>query len=574
MARRILPHTTSDALVNALLAVGEVVVNDTTGRVHIGDGATLGGLVVGADLSEAAGDEAAARVFTDLGDPTKGTSLVSFLLAGASARAVALAERLSQTIYLWDWLSDAQRASIKSGAPTAIGVEAQRAINFCQGKLANPGGAVGGYELVLPSGRLLIDQPLVYDVRKTSDIKDDADTRRLTIRGAGSALTLLYYNGDPSKPFLTVEGNNSGNGHDLYFLAQGFRLRRDFSGRGQGIGMRLFNVADVDLRDVHVDGWNVGMDIEGVLGFTAYNLFVLGNNGGLNARLGSGFTRPNLFQFIGGKFSGNSVFAAQITAGANISFIGTRFEGNGAGNNVDGEPNKDNQFVVTLINAPEEGGSWADFFNCYFENNNVTAEVSFTSSTSMNAVASFRSCTFQRVSNTRNPVFHTDMYMGGTGRLKLLFDSVAWRSLNGRTPNPAFHSWRNQSPTRVEVTMINCFLEVPVEGPDTGGAVVQGMRKVVLDVAVAADGSWNSDPLQSPNVKQVNHTAGTGKYTILWNYPPEVLANLRVIPRLDGSVGYAAKTFVGGSGIDITTYNTAGAVTDLSFTVEAYEQRV
>lgn len=52
MARRILPHAPSTAIATALLAMGEVVVDETLGELRVGDGATPGGLSPIAGLSK------------------------------------------------------------------------------------------------------------------------------------------------------------------------------------------------------------------------------------------------------------------------------------------------------------------------------------------------------------------------------------------------------------------------------------------------------------------------------------------------------------------------------------------
>lgn len=68
MARRILPHAPTNSLTNALLAMGEVVIDETTGGIRIGDGSTLGGKLAGeasalAVAASLAASDGATRVF-------------------------------------------------------------------------------------------------------------------------------------------------------------------------------------------------------------------------------------------------------------------------------------------------------------------------------------------------------------------------------------------------------------------------------------------------------------------------------------------------------------------------------
>lgn len=128
MARRILPHSTSTAILPALLAVGEIVVNDTTGNLHVGDGSTLGGIVVGASQSAAALSTLASA---------SGTEKIGFKAAGTGSLARLLSEKLGETLSVKDFGAIGTVVSIDD---TAAIVAADLAASLVGKKLFFPAG--------------------------------------------------------------------------------------------------------------------------------------------------------------------------------------------------------------------------------------------------------------------------------------------------------------------------------------------------------------------------------------------------------------------------------------------------
>lgn len=100
MARRILPHAPSAALQDALLAMGEIVVDETTGDIRIGDGATLGGNPAGKMLKQSLSSSTAALAIGTADGPLQDVlnGKAPFLLTPPAAQVGAVIQTIVQAI--------------------------------------------------------------------------------------------------------------------------------------------------------------------------------------------------------------------------------------------------------------------------------------------------------------------------------------------------------------------------------------------------------------------------------------------------------------------------------------------
>lgn len=513
------------------------------------------------------GNDPALR--TDLASPLGGSKLAAYILESIAAQPRVLSEKISERVSLWDALTPAMRADVKNGNASVNCSPAWNAIaNYASGG-ENAGNATGGMDLIVNPGRYLFTDPIKNTYRVDAGIVDDGDLRRMNVRGAGSANTFFFYGGDPSKPFYTVAGNNNGDGRDLYHVISGIRFRRNFGGRGQGTGVKLLNIANIHWHDVHVDGWNVGIDAQGVLGWSSFLLYILGNNAGLSAALGAGFTRPNAWQFVGGAISGNGVTGATFVDASNVGFLGTRLEANGAGE-YGNEPNKVNQFVILMSGAPAEGGSWLSLDNVYAENNNVETEVSLSTASINSGVVGIRNCTFQRISNSRNPNRHLDFYAGGAGRIHVHLDTVAFREIGGYNPaatqNLNHRPWRNQT-FNTRVTVTNVLYENMARQPETNKvpAVGDGYSQLLARGSVSAAGAMLDDSDWNCTVSRI----AAGQYRVAYRIKPR---SARVVPHvtLENNFGRGSYANQSVNSVDILTADSGGTQADAAFSFSVY----
>jgi hypothetical protein len=137
---------------------------------------------------------------------TLGASLIGFTMDGVGAVKSSLQDRARQTVLLWDYLSDAQRADVAAGAGAIDCTAAlQAAIDFGAGlRTAVNGYARGGVVVVLPQGAIKITQI----VRKNG----------VSLVGAGRYKTLLLMSQNGGKGFRCAAADTQLAAGIVYYL--------------------------------------------------------------------------------------------------------------------------------------------------------------------------------------------------------------------------------------------------------------------------------------------------------------------------------------------------------------------
>jgi hypothetical protein len=320
--------------------------------------------------------------------------LASSGLLASCARATTSPEPLN----LWNFLSPEMRADVVAGTLRVdCGQALQRALDAASG--ATGTSLQSGARLRIPAGRYLIETPVRIASRRTMNIVDDRDLRRPTIEGDGQANTELYIRTSGSQPACSIGGNSfeRREGTHLYLSFRGLRLQRDLDTTGTGIGIDIREAAFLHFEDVHVAGFGTGLRGRDVLRGQFVNSYFLGGQIGLDLQPVR-YSNPNLIRFSHCSFGGNQVAGAVIHGAANVSFDSCSFEGIGSDRTA--------SHALLLRDGPAEGGSAIRIENCYFENNQVAADVMFDWHAPVSGTAAIVSSTFQRVSMLRYATHH------------------------------------------------------------------------------------------------------------------------------------------------------------------------
>lgn len=283
-------------------------------------------------------------------------------------------------------------------------------------------GSLGhGATVYIPGGKYSIGSQLTYTWRGqlSQDSVNDGDTRRLVIIGDGSANTFIndFRVAPGPEPLIRIDGGSpiasTPSDPHLRFYAFGFRIQRPQNDRqGWGIhftGCSIFKFEQVDI--TWFSNAFVGRDlIQGVFSHCQFGA----NELGLSLERGS-WTNPNVLIFDHVMFGGNNAGCAFINDGANVKFTNCTFEGTVTSN-------RDTSYCIRYTGAPSEGGIGLTVDNCYFENNNVRADILIANDTTSSVGSHvIRGNSFQRTSSTSYCVNHieTRNSIGLNGKFKV-----------------------------------------------------------------------------------------------------------------------------------------------------------
>lgn len=480
-------------------------------------------------------------------------------------------EKNLTSVDVYDALTLSMRAAFRSGSRNFdAGPALQAIMDFAQGS-DSQADAAGGVELQWREGVYVTSKGLTNRFRADKGIIDDNDLRRMNMRGGGSANTALIYTGPNDGVAYDVRGVNDGPGRDLYHVVKGMRLLRFPLNSRTATGMRGRYIADLHMEDFMLYGFATGLLLQDVLGVSADRLWVLANDVGLRMALVD-WTNPNVCRFTNGRFGGNQSLAAHIVRGANIGFYGTRWEGNGAdGSNT----------AITLLyeGGPPEGAHALTIDDNYFENNRGIADVSLAWSSPYSGTASIRDSTFHRAfpvggaaGTERYVQHHIDTAVIGSAasagsKLHLIHDGNGYKSFGSYEPSPLRKVLRVQSPANTLVREGQNYYQNDVERPETNNGPFIGATHPVVSVTVAADGTYDLDPLFTVNVASVTKT-GTGVYRVFYKTQPREPLRVNGTPVLFNGTG-SATYLRANEYIEVTTLDAAGNAADRAFTLNA-----
>lgn len=440
---------------------------------------------------------------------------------------------------------------------TGCGAAFQKAIDYCSGR--NRPSVSSGLKLRIRGGRWIIDQPLEYIWRDTSNIVDDGDMRRLTIEGDGQSNTYLIYTGSSLSPALYVKGNTGtpNDGVQLRFEMRGFRLWRTLASTRLGVGIKTEDLAFMTMENVDVGYFNVNMQLYDTIQFAGRDCQISGANGGIEAKL-IDFSNPNVLRFDNFRFSGNIVYCARFTNGANVAFIGGSCEGNGNDNNP-----ATGQYCIHYIGGPAEGGCGLVVDNMYFENNMVYADVSIENNTSNHGSFSIEKNTFSKTNTVRFCNRHINLSSSGSGQLRPDIRGNAFKSFNGYVPSASYPVIVQQTGNIIANDTAN-FYQNALEKPNWNGYPTKGApySEPTMTARITSTGTltagWNVD-----HVTKI----GTGQYDVYYKVQP----NSSTVVFNGSTVSGPGQCVLGAEFSDrvtVSTYNTSGVLADIAFSFE------
>lgn len=352
------------------------------------------------------------------------------VIAGLAAFGPAVAARPAAaqrsgsdggSLSLWEFLDEPMRRDVVAGTLQVDCSSAlQRALDVATGRDCTS--LQVGRELRIPAGRYLISRPISASFRRDANVVDDRDLRRPVIFGEGQANTELYFRGIGPAPALSVHGNTfeRREGTHLYFRLRGIRMQRDLDKPG-GIGLDVQAAAYAAVEDVTIAGFQTAFRGRDVLRVWGGDVNFMGGDVGVDLAA-IRYSHPNLISFTRCSFGGSRVAGAIIDGGANLSFDSCSFEGLGSG------PQSD---ALRMINGPAEGGSGVRVENCYFENNDVRANVALDWKNGVSGTAALVSNTFQQTDPRRGPRQHILLAADPPARLVALVESCGFKATNG-----------------------------------------------------------------------------------------------------------------------------------------------
>ena len=481
-------------------------------------------------------------------------------------------EKNLTSVDVYDALTLSMRAAFRSGSRSYdAGPALQAIMDYAQGANSQAD-AAGGVELQWREGVYVTSTGLTNRFRADNSIIDDNDLRRMNMRGGGSANTALIYNGPADGVAYDVRGVNEGPGRDLYHVVKGMRIIRFPLNSRTATGFRARYVADLHVEDLMIYGFAAGALWQDVLGVSADRLWVLANDVGLRMGLVD-FTNPNVCRFTNGRFSGNQSLAAHIIRGANVAFHGTRFEANGA----DGS---DTAITMLYEGGPPEGAHALTVENCYFENNRGVADISLGWSSPYSGTVAIRDNTFHRAfpvggaaGTERYVQHHIDTAVVGQAasagsKLNLIHEGNGYKSFGSYTPSALRSVLRVQSPVNTLVREGQNYYQNDVERPETNNGPFVGATYPVASVTVAADGTYDLDPLFTINIASVSKT-GTGVYRAFYKTQPRQPLRVNANTTLFNGTGMATISGRANEYLEITTLDAAGNAADRAFTLNA-----
>lgn len=460
--------------------------------------ATSGGIAANAWIQV---DQATLR--EQLAD-TGGSALIGSKLSLTGSVKRALSERLGDYVSVLDFGADPTGTIPSTQA-------FQNALDACSNKA---GIYAHGRKLYAPSGRYTIDGNLVYSWRATATAKTDADNDRVVLVGDGDGNTFVddIRTAPGATPLLTVDGGTT-DPH-LRFSLHGIRFQRPKYDR-LGWGLLFRNISIMDICNCSINWFGTGVVIRDCIQVKIDHTQIGANLKGLDAGRDT-WTNPNVFDLRHVMFSANNAGAVTISNGTNVKFDTCSFEGNGSDQAAHN--------TLQYDGGTDEGGLGMMVVNCYFENNQVLADINIGGSTDKKVTFIIEGNSMQRTSPTRYCKSHILFnQLNPQGKHRVHLRGNTFKFLGGYT-----HQAGDSS-----VTARSAFTEVIEEGniyqpqqlPEYAATVAVGYNNSVI-AAAKVTVAGTPAVVSGFNAASVTRTA-TGMYKIMLK---KELSSANVIP--------------------------------------------
>jgi len=425
----------------------------------------------------------------------------------------------------------------------------------------------GGITVYQRGGRVRTSASIPFTFRRDNAIVDDGNLKRLNWEGEGSGNTTIFYNGPASDPAIDVAGYNTPDLHDGVQLRQkfsGMRVRRFPLNDRSGTGIRLRHAVDFSMDDFIFDGFATGISATDIISFYARQLHLLSCAVGMRAQLGD-FTNPNVVTLKEGLVSSCAEIGVHIIRGASWTIEDMKFEGNGlyATSNT-----------ILYEGGPPEGAVGLSALRNYFENNYGAADINFGWSSPYSGLCAVLWNTFHRggTDPSRWVQHHIDAAVTGAAasqqaKFILGHHGNGYKGFNGYTPSALRKVLRMQTPGILLDEGVNLY-QYDEERPETNNFAVRGATYPVASVTVAADGTYDLDPLFTINIASVSKT-GTGVYRAFYKTQPRQPLRVNANPTVFNGTGMATISGRANEYLEITTLDAAGNAADRAFTLNA-----
>ncbi len=538
----------------ASLADGEVAVNIPDRKLYVNDGS---GNIRSVDLT---GDSEKVASGTPIGnaigvklDATGSAEGVTGLDPATGAIARKLAARVREThVSIVDF-------GAFGGDPNKDTAALQAACNWANG----PNG--DGRPPFIPPGRGSINQTINH----YSTFTGGADIRRVGLVGQGSGVSQLVWTGAASSGNMinwgTQSTDSSQGQYNSHARVGGFTL----DGASQiATGLRTFRQAWFLVDDVRLTAFTgaayhsescVSYSIRGMRSFLSSSgaLFDKGTDS-------TAFTTPNAIVVIDSTFGSHSYVGIDavdcgplIIFGGSIEACGSSASSLGgiritkSGNNVGIES------MMAIIDGT------------YFENNQGSADVLFSNSSTVDVGIAVRNANFNRISSSRFTTNNILMQIQNSGRSSMDVSASGFNIAGNYARDPSravaaiAGNVANVGSVRWAGTNIgDKSTDAPVfNGPwDTAFSRPRVLCRYNPSAGII---------VQKQNVASVTKNA-TGRYTVNYNFPMASANNIYVTGLIGGS-GRIDVTGEAAGSVSIEVNDNSGVATDaLSFSVAVY----
>ena len=280
-----------------------------------------------------------------------------------------------------------------------------------------------GGALYIPRGIYNIVTALTVD-RSGETGTPITNRKRVNIFGEGKGVSVLSAQTN-SMNVLSITGDASGS-----TAAHGYFTLRDFSIVGEtpttrtANGLRLINLAYIDVENVTFHNLNTCMVLTGTLSSNFNNLIFNESVRGISANAG-GFSAAHANYYSGCEFRFLTSQAYDgFTGTSQAVFVGCQFEACGTqGNAATGA------LIFRLNGAAGEVGP--SFYGCYFEVNRGGFDVNVAETAATRVTCSFVACNFNRV-GTANFVTNNII---ATGSIDVNLSGCSFTGYGGYVPN-------------------------------------------------------------------------------------------------------------------------------------------
>ena len=423
----------------------------------------------------------------------------------------------------------------------------QNALDACSDRFGEFG---HGRCLHIPGGNYKISDSLKYAWRASDTSKNDGDNRRLSISGDGDACTFIEdVRVNPGNvPLLDIDGGITDP--TLRISLSGFRIWRPSLDR-TSIGVFLKNISIADISNCSVQWFGSGAVFRDCI-IVQINHTQLGANvvGMTASRIN--WTNPNVFDLQNVMFSANSGGAAVLTDAANVKFDSCTFEGNGS--------DRATHSTLQYDGGTSEGGPGMIVKNCYFEGNQVLADINIGGGSPNDAGFIIEANTLQRNSPDRycqQHILFRQLNPAGKHRCHIRANTFRWGG--GYVHSPGEGSITAATPYTEIFEEGNTYQ--PQQPPSFGQALTDGyINRSVLTASVSVAGSPSL--FGGYNALSVERTS-TGFYRVYLKKP---------LSSPDGLVAVASSLNVIGSAhiygytetyIIVATTDATGALSDI-----------